>query len=141
LAKLSGFIHHDLDYDRIQRVGIGSVSDPNTSFRNNAKKEEFSPIGRWKRGYSAEHLVIFEKLVGKTLQAVGYELATANTGAPERHPGQSSMAQAFGQTPAYASRRQLLSRHHGRLWQVVANASERRRMTASAPRNLFPRTR
>jgi len=84
LAKLSGFIHHDLDYDRIQRVGIGSVSDPNTSFRNNAKKGEFSPIGRWKRGYSAEHLAVFEKLVGKTLQAVGYELATANTVSLER---------------------------------------------------------
>src|SRR5436305_2362788 len=83
-AKLSGFIHHDLDYDRIQRVGIGSVSDPNTSFRNNAKKGEFSPIGRWKRGYSAEHLAVFEKLVGKTLQAVGYELATANTVSLER---------------------------------------------------------
>jgi len=32
LARLSAFIEHDLDYDRIQPVGIGSVSAPNSSF-------------------------------------------------------------------------------------------------------------
>ncbi len=32
LARLGSFIDHDLDYDRIQKVGIGSVSAPNTSF-------------------------------------------------------------------------------------------------------------
>jgi hypothetical protein len=84
LARIGEFLEHHLDYDRIQRVGIGSVSDPNTSFGNSKRKEEFSPIGRWKCGYPAEHLAIFENLVGKTLQAVGYELATTNAESVER---------------------------------------------------------
>jgi hypothetical protein len=75
LAKLGNFIEHDLNYDRIQQAGIGSVSAPNTSFKNGAQKEEFSPIGRWKSGYSAEDLAMLEGLIGKTLEDLGYELA------------------------------------------------------------------
>ena len=32
LSRLGSFIDHDLDYERIQRAGIGSVSEPNSSF-------------------------------------------------------------------------------------------------------------
>ncbi len=38
LASLGSFIDHDLDYDRIQRVGIGSVSAPNTSFKEGSSR-------------------------------------------------------------------------------------------------------
>src|SRR5207253_11086214 len=48
LTKLGNFIEHDLDYDRIQQVGIGSVIAPNTSFKAERQEEQFSPIGRWK---------------------------------------------------------------------------------------------
>src|SRR5438128_853659 len=81
---LSDFIDHDLDYDRIQRVRIGSVGDPNTSFRSDGTKDEFNPIGRWRRSYSAEHLTMFESLVGTTLQTLGYELAAFNPDSSER---------------------------------------------------------
>src|SRR5439155_23294748 len=84
LAKLGEFIDHDLDYDRIQRVRIGSVGDPNTSFRSDGTKDEFNPIGRWRRSYSAEHLTMFESLVGTTLQTLGYELAAFNPDSSER---------------------------------------------------------
>ena len=63
LAKLGDFIEHDLDYDRIQRVGIGSVSEPNTSFKGQGGGEEFCPVGRWKKGFSPENLMMFESLV------------------------------------------------------------------------------
>ena len=52
LTKLGNFIEHDLDYDRIQQVGIGSVIAPNTSFKAERQEEQFSPIGRWKKAYS-----------------------------------------------------------------------------------------
>jgi hypothetical protein len=78
LAKLSDFIEHDLDYDRIQRVGIGSVSEPNTSFKGQSTDGKFSPVGRWKRGFSPENLVMFETLVGQTLEELGYPLATTD---------------------------------------------------------------
>ena len=77
LAKVSAFIEQDLDYDRIQAVGIGSVSEPNTSFREDAEGE-FNPIGRWKKGFSPELLATFEGLVGKLLQEVGYKLGTTD---------------------------------------------------------------
>jgi len=75
LAKLSDFIEHDLDYDRIQRVGIGSVSEPNTSFKGQSPDGKFSPVGRWKKGFSPQNLLMFETLVGQTLEELGYPLA------------------------------------------------------------------
>lgn len=70
LQQLSLFVDQDLDYDRIQRVGIGSVSRPNTSFNDECG---FDPIGRWKNSYSLEEIATFELLVGETLEALGYE--------------------------------------------------------------------
>lgn len=71
LAKIGEFIQHDLNYERILRVGIGSVSQPNTSF----KGDSASPVGRWKKKFSPEKLAMFEKLVGPTLKRLDYPLA------------------------------------------------------------------
>jgi hypothetical protein len=77
LARVSAFIQHDLDYDRILRVGIGSVREPNSSF----KAENESPVGRWKQRISPEELALFEALVGPTLKELGYSLAASGAGA------------------------------------------------------------
>jgi hypothetical protein len=78
LATLAKFIEHDLDYDRILQAGIGSVSDPNTSFKNKPGEKGFSPVGRWKKGFWPENLEMFEGLVGGTLEELGYLLATTD---------------------------------------------------------------
>jgi hypothetical protein len=75
LEKLGHFIGQDLDYDCIQRVGIGSASEPNTSFEGQSKAE-FNPVGRWRKGFSTEDLASFEGLVGGTLEELGYPLAS-----------------------------------------------------------------
>lgn len=74
LNKLGPFIGQELDYEHIQKVGIGSVSAPNTSFKG-GQPEQFSPIGRWKTGYSAQDLATLEGLIGGTLQELNYELS------------------------------------------------------------------
>lgn len=75
LARLGSFIQHELDYDRIKSTGIGSVSEPNTSFK--AKPgQEFSPVQRWKTSYTPEDLATMEVLIGDTLRDLGYELET-----------------------------------------------------------------
>ncbi len=83
LAKLGSFIDHDLDYDRILRVGIGSVSAPNSSFKEGSS-EAFNPSGRWKKGFTPENLSMFEGLVGGTLKELGYGLGTTNQSELER---------------------------------------------------------
>ena len=75
LERLGSFIEHDLDYDRIQKVGIGSVSAPNSSFKDDSP-ETFNPAGRWRNTYTPQDLMMFEGLVGGTLDALGYELGT-----------------------------------------------------------------
>jgi len=75
LSRLSGFIEHDLDYDRIQKSGIGSVSEPNTSFSPGAEGS-FNPIGRWRESLSEEELARLEGMIGDTLNELGYPLAT-----------------------------------------------------------------
>ena len=76
LHQIGRFIDHRLDYEEIQSVAYGSVSKPNTSFRTEAPNEGFSPVGRWKKSFSPEQLLTFERLVGPTLRDVGYSCAT-----------------------------------------------------------------
>jgi hypothetical protein len=75
LAKLGAFIEQELDYDRIRAVGIGSVSEPNTSFNEDSERE-FNPIGRWEKSFNPELLSTFEGVVGGLLQELGYKLGT-----------------------------------------------------------------
>jgi len=75
LARLSSFLDHQLDYDRIQQVAFGSVSKPNTSFRRELS-ETFSPVGRWRKGLTAEQLSDMEGLIGETLAELSYPIAT-----------------------------------------------------------------
>src|SRR5579864_6719359 len=75
LGTLSGFVGQELDYDRILNVGIGSVSEPNTSFKDSSGNG-FNPLGRWRKGFTPEHLATFEALVGDTLAELGYPLGT-----------------------------------------------------------------
>jgi hypothetical protein len=77
LRRLGQFIEHDLDYERIKKVGIGSVSEPNTSFESGAN---FNPVGRWKDKFPPEQLKRFEGLIGATLEELGYPLATKDSG-------------------------------------------------------------
>lgn len=77
LAKLSEFIDQELDYDRILKVGIGSVSEPNTSFHESCNRG-FNPTGRWKTDFDPEWLATLEALVGDLLEELGYPLATAD---------------------------------------------------------------
>jgi hypothetical protein len=75
LKTIGSFIDHELDHDRIQEVGYGSVSKPNTSFRGEPR-ENFNPVGRWKKGFSPKQLLRFESVLGKTLTELGYATAT-----------------------------------------------------------------
>ena len=77
LAKLGDFIGHDLDYDRITQVRVGSLSHPNSSFEKSPSEAGFNPVGRWKRQFSPEQLARFELLVGDCLEETGYSLVTS----------------------------------------------------------------
>jgi hypothetical protein len=72
LNHIGHFIHHELDYDRIRQIAHGSVSKPNTSFKTESPGAGFSPVGRWKKGFSPDQLSRFERIVGKTLMEAGY---------------------------------------------------------------------
>lgn len=72
LAGLGEFVGQTLDYDQIQRAGIGSVSKPNSSFAS----EDFHPVHRWATKMSSEELEGFEAVAGSFLQKLGYPLAS-----------------------------------------------------------------
>jgi len=75
LGKLSAFIEHDLDYDRIRKTGIGSVQEPNSSFQSGASGEGFNPVERWK-ALTREDLMRLDCLIGDTLGELGYPVGT-----------------------------------------------------------------
>lgn len=75
LSQLGLFIDHDLDYERISQAGIGSVSEPNSSFAGESEAT-FNPVDRWKTKMSSQQITAFEKLVGESLQEWGYSLGS-----------------------------------------------------------------
>jgi hypothetical protein len=76
LAPIGKFLQHDIDYDGVQKVGIGSVKKPLTSFGEELQQGRFTPVGRWKGKFPPDQLIEFETLVGAYLQEVGYALST-----------------------------------------------------------------
>jgi hypothetical protein len=72
LGRIGQFIEHDLDYDRIQQVALGSVHNPNSSFRGDGKEAEANTIGRWKRMFTAPQIRDIESSIGDLLAATGY---------------------------------------------------------------------
>ena len=84
LSRLGEFIDHDLDYETIQRAGIGSVSEPNSSF--GAEEGKFDPLDRWKRKMTPQEESWFEELVGDRLKELRYALASEG-----RSPGLRAM--------------------------------------------------
>lgn len=79
LTTLSRFLAHDLDYDRIQRAGVGRLRESNSSFLGEAGAQEH-PVNRWKQKLSPAEIAGIEAIVGHGLEQSGYELTTA----PER---------------------------------------------------------
>jgi hypothetical protein len=71
LDRLGEFIGQDLNYEQILRAGVGSVREPNTSFRG----ETSGPVGRWTKKMSETQLANFEALTGNTLKELGYPIA------------------------------------------------------------------
>jgi hypothetical protein len=78
LARIGRFIGHELDYDRIQASGIGTVADPNSTYREEMREGQFSPIGRWEKALSIAQIKRLEHLIGPLLDELGYPRAALN---------------------------------------------------------------
>ena len=76
LTRIGQFIGQELDYSQIERVGIGSVSEPNSSFTGAAPSGEFHPVARWKTSLTSDRLKEVEELIGESLLSLGYSLGT-----------------------------------------------------------------
>jgi hypothetical protein len=101
LHRLGEFIGQDLDYDRIQQVGIGSVSAPNSSFEGG---QAFQPVRRWQEKMTPEDLAKFESLTGEFLEELGYPLFA------DRKPGFRSKRLRVSYRSWFAVRHWLKSR-------------------------------
>jgi hypothetical protein len=82
LTRIGKFIEHDLDYDRIQQVALGSVHNPNSSFRGDGKETETATVGRWRKMFTAPEIRDVESSIGGLLVDTGYALETPPA---ERH--------------------------------------------------------
>jgi hypothetical protein len=73
LARLAAFLDHDLDYDRILTTGLGRVSAPNSTWKEESPTE-FHPVDRWKEKLSPREIAALEMLIGDCLEEFGYSL-------------------------------------------------------------------
>jgi glycosyltransferase involved in cell wall biosynthesis/LPS sulfotransferase NodH len=114
LTEVGEFIGQELDYDRIQRVGIGSVSRPNTSF-GEKKDAGFHPVARWKESLSTQQLGEIEGLIGGTLDALGYprEATPRSENPPVRLAWMRTIYQTYFSTKLAAKTKTPLGRLFG----------------------------
>jgi hypothetical protein len=77
LDRVGSFLDHDLDYGRIQRTGLGRLSETNSSFREEGDKEQLNPLGRWKERLTREEIAAIEAAVGQSLEENGYPLTSS----------------------------------------------------------------
>jgi len=75
LARLGAFLGDDLDYDRIQRAGLGRLSETNSSFREEGCQATMNPLGRWKERLTHDEVAAIEATVGDCLEQNGYALS------------------------------------------------------------------
>jgi hypothetical protein len=76
LEAIGTFLDHDLNYERIQKNGIGSVTKPLTSFKEDLQLGSFNPIGRWKDKFPPAKLALFEAMIGDYMKELGYQPAS-----------------------------------------------------------------
>lgn len=77
LETLGRFLEHDLDYDRIRAVALGTLGKTNSSFREDKSDSGLNPVQRWKQKLSENEIAAVEWQVGKTLEATGYALSVS----------------------------------------------------------------
>ena len=81
LQHVGRFIDQPLNYERIREAGLGSVSQPNTSFAGETS-DRFDPIGRFQTRMTGNELSEIEALIGDTLDELGYARAAGGGSVP-----------------------------------------------------------
>jgi len=75
LQKIGAFIGHEMNYDRIRQTAVGTLSDPNSTFKSEFDEGRFNPVGRWKERLSTGHIAALEEVIGEQLVALDYRAA------------------------------------------------------------------
>lgn len=73
VSKLSAFLSQDLNYEHIRQTALGRISEPNSSFADDATG--LGTIDRWKQKLTEEQIAGVESIVGDTLTEFGYALS------------------------------------------------------------------
>lgn len=74
LAVIGRFIDHEINTATVQDTAVGTLSAPNSTFRNEVAPFRSSPVGRWKSHLSPPALTSVESAIGDLLRELGYSL-------------------------------------------------------------------
>ncbi len=100
LVRIGQFIEHDLDSGRIQQVALGTVHNPNSSFRGDGKETETETIGRWKRMFTPAQVRDIESSIGNLLVDTGYVLESGPRDTPAADLPESSSTTSISRHPS-----------------------------------------
>jgi hypothetical protein len=81
VKRVSEFIDQPIDFEFVQKHSVGTLKDPNSSFRDECENNALRPVERWKRVLSPSEVRSLESAIGKTLQELGYTIDESNCGA------------------------------------------------------------
>ena len=74
LATIGAFIGQDLNHSAIAKTAVGTLSNPNSTFREDRNPATGNPIGRWERRLSHADIASLESVIGDLLLELGYGL-------------------------------------------------------------------
>jgi hypothetical protein len=92
LKQISTFVAQGLDSSLICRRRIGTLANPNSSFPEELRGNNFQPVKRWRKILSSNELGTLESTIGPLLQRLGYPL---ESGENAKFTLQRSLAQAL----------------------------------------------
>jgi hypothetical protein len=110
LHTIGAFIDHPLDWAEIQRVGVGSVGRPNTSFAGSSS----SFIGRWRTELAPGDARDVDRMLASRLRRLGYVSEAPSPSVPLRF-------RSAAYTSRFAARNGI--KHHTFLGRWVTDLS------------------
>jgi hypothetical protein len=74
LTRIGRFVRHEFDYQRIRQTSMGTLRQPNSTFKGVDSKLASNPVGRWRKYLSESEVSELESIIGPLLAELGYPL-------------------------------------------------------------------
>ena len=78
LNMIGAFVGHDLNHAAIAKIAVGTLRNPNSTFRGSQTPSAENPVARWEKHLCRTDIASLESVIGELLRELGYGLMFAS---------------------------------------------------------------